>query len=73
MRAQVYICDGCGAQKRETNRWYLAVAQMSNTSPSVRTLAIYEWTENHYEECKHYCGINCLQRALSAWNSEQTR
>jgi hypothetical protein len=65
MRAHVYICDQCGAQRKDGNHWY-------GQLPNVSTFIAYKWDqvlelEKSGIEVKHLCSDACLLKSASAW------
>jgi hypothetical protein len=71
-----YKCDGdgCTKQKGEGNKWLLLVPDglCFVARPWDQELVDIderrpEWPEN---SIKHYCGIGCLSKALSAWQAK---
>jgi len=59
-RNVVYVCDGCGRERRETNRWF-SLSLLDKAAE--RTLEI-----GHFPgppPAQHYCGEACLQAAIS--------
>jgi hypothetical protein len=70
MIRQAISCDLCGAQRRETNHWFIAYEQSGE-------LRVSDWTSQHlhYPGTKHLCGESCLHQLLGEFlaNSAQTR
>lgn len=59
MIIQSISCDMCGAQKRETNHWFLANQESGE-------LHVSQWTSEHLlcPGTKHLCGESCLHKFL---------
>lgn len=57
---QTISCDICGAQRRETNHWFIAYEKC-------RELRVSGWTSRHLlcPGTKHLCGESCLHMLLS--------
>ena len=60
MIRQVIYCDVCGAQRRETNHWFIAYELSGELRAS-------GWTSQslHHPGIKHLCGESCLHKLLS--------
>jgi hypothetical protein len=65
-------CDwlGCGAQRREVNRWYVVV-------PDSFGVHIYEWhkaPKRAMEDGKHFCGLgHAFQYASKVLTPDETK
>lgn len=70
MIRQAISCDICGAQRRETNHWFIAYEQSGE-------LRVSDWTSQrlYYPGTKHLCGEGCLHRLLGEFlaSSAQAR
>ena len=70
MIRQVTYCDVCGAQRRETNHWFIAYELSGELRAS-------GWTSQslHHPGIKHLCGESCLHKLLSEFlaSSAQTQ
>ena len=71
-----FTCDICGAQKRETNHWWLLTTATllvnSDGMPApkeVRELRISQWCDELAinDQAKHACGQGCAQKLLERW------
>jgi hypothetical protein len=62
---QAISCDICGAQRRETNHWFIAYEKCGE-------LRICDGTSRHLlcPGTKHLCGESCLHRLLSEFLAE---
>jgi hypothetical protein len=62
-----YVCDYCGAQKRETNHWWLL---RRYTSDGQEVFELASWNEHAAaaaEGVEHICGQECAQKALAKY------
>ncbi len=59
-----YICDICGAERKETNHWFAA-----NVG---RTLVLRQW-EDKQKGNAHICGQECVHKMLDKWMSEKEK
>src|SRR6266567_5085845 len=59
MIRQAISCDICGAEKRQTNHWFVAYTHGSE-------LRVTGWNANGRIRagCKHLCGQTCLHKLL---------
>ena len=61
-----YKCDGCGAERKETNHWYTAY----KTSKTFGTV-LSTWEEAKagaildFPGVRHLCGRNCVVKYIS--------
>jgi hypothetical protein len=64
-KVEVYRCDECGTEKKETNHWF--EIQMGEYGPGfTRTLIVTPWTE-HPNGVLHICGEQCAHKVLQKW------
>jgi len=56
---QTIACDICGAEKKETNHWFIAVVQRGELR-----LTNWETFEKEQSRSKHLCGQTCLHRLV---------
>ncbi|HKZ02392.1 MAG: hypothetical protein A2W35_06565 [Chloroflexi bacterium RBG_16_57_11] len=64
---RTYTCDICKVQKRETNRWWLAVTHEGR-------LTIQPWsaaTPTKGAAVVDICGCDCMAKLVSRWMSER--
>ncbi len=59
MIRQAISCDICGAQRRETNHWFIAYEQSGELRVSG-----WNFQRLHCPGTKHLCGENCLHKLL---------
>lgn len=68
---QQITCDLCGAEKRETNHWLVAVETAPASdylTPAIGFAPIAFIPENRDDaEIKHICGQACAHTLLSQW------
>ncbi len=57
-----YICDGCGAEKGETNHWFRMGADRD-------AITFAEWSMGAYPRL--FCGEKCVLAAISKWMQER--
>jgi hypothetical protein len=70
MIRQAISCEICGAQRRETNHWFIAYEQSGE-------LRVSDWNSQRLLSpgTKHLCGENCLHKLLDEFlaSSAQAR
>lgn len=62
-----YVCDGCGAVKREGNHWFLFTEDRGSA-------CIIRWTPeavSTYKSARHLCGESCAIFAVSNFCAKQ--
>jgi len=68
-----FVCDICGAQRQDTNHWFLA-EQLPNG-----ILSFTPWdlprSPGYREQAhiQHLCGQACAHKLLDAWMSEASK
>lgn len=77
MRKEVFLCDTCGEERKEANHWWLVISDRgSGLSSGDGMFRVEKW--NHFAianagvKYKHYCGRNCVIKAMSKWMDEAT-
>jgi hypothetical protein len=63
---RIYTCDICGAEKRETNHWFVLVR--GNAGLSVTSLTHFQSLHSplrQSDELLHLCGQSCAVKAVS--------
>ena len=58
-----YICDGCGAEKGETNHWF-------KITKSADFIGIWTWPEQP-DSAPMFCGEKCMLARISKWMQER--
>jgi hypothetical protein len=60
-----YVCDGCGAPKREVNQWWIVFRGA--------IFQICAWDEETAEDtaARHMCSQTCASKELSQWMAER--
>lgn len=70
MKIQVYQCDECGVQKKESNHWVIAFVSTDRAN-------FYPWAEGAHPDVLHLCGEGCAAKVLSkqvaSWKLQQAR
>ncbi len=72
-----YICDVCGTQKRETNRWYASRARIEPDVASEQGILFLPWEVAEHlgvlenANVQHLCSEQCCIKALSKWLESQ--
>ena len=63
-RLETYVCDGCGAIKKEVNHWWnVRVGDHYQTKSPVMEIQ----THRHPTSDITLCGIECVQKFASQW------
>jgi hypothetical protein len=57
-KVEVYRCDECGAEKKETNHWFVI-------SNAVGLFRIQTWNPDAVSG--HICGEQCVHKVLQKW------
>jgi len=65
MRSGKFVCDECGKQKGDVNRWW-----MLETMTGVFWLIAWRKNEETNSQIKHLCGQECAHKALDKFLSE---
>lgn len=63
--AKRYTCDQCGAERKETNHWFVVLVQ-----PLALNVRLWEKAPRqvmNHKEAKHICGRECLCVLVSQW------
>jgi hypothetical protein len=62
------ICDGCPAEKKAANHWWIV-----KTTGERPVFMVWPWdsSQNVVDAAKHYCGQSCVLKAMAQWMSEQ--
>ncbi len=62
MERKLYICDGCGAEKKEVNGWWMA-------GKLELSFYVAPWAHGvtNLGKVQHYCGQACVIKALAAF------
>jgi len=60
-----YQCDICGAQRRESNHWWLLLRDFCVRcgEPTIKVLLWADCGLDHADY--HLCGLECVQKAVS--------
>lgn len=72
MIQSVPICDLCNAQKKEVNRWFVAIPQPNG-------LLFLKWETAaatgliYLPGAKHLCGQQCVHKVMDAFMSGEPR
>lgn len=68
MIRKVISCDICGAQKRDTNHWFIAYEDSGE-------LRVSDWTSHHLlcPGTKHLCGESCVHKLVGEYLAESTQ
>ncbi len=69
MLKATYICDICGAKRKEANHWFSARLGYARGTPSSVTFQRWEDSDEHDS---HLCGQECVHKMLDKWMSEPT-
>ena len=70
MKSALFTCDQCGAQKKESNHWFIGVRYPGNNAYMIRMwdtkllLSGVMVTSLIPEE--HLCGLGCATKAMCA-------
>ncbi|HWR35993.1 MAG TPA: hypothetical protein VN622_09015 [Clostridia bacterium] len=74
MRApEVYTCDVCGVQKRETNDWLsVSALPVAETNGSRLIVSTWDPLEVARGDVAHICGENCLLVLVGWWAQTRT-
>jgi hypothetical protein len=61
-KVEVYRCDECGAEKKETNHWFLI-------SSDGASFFAEPWSDHNAEAgySAHICGEQCAHKVLQKW------
>lgn len=69
MKKEIYECDACGTQKKETNNWWVALTgETFDVVPFNRPFVVP--SDVTIANVLHICGQDCLIKVLSRWLSE---
>ena len=66
MTKTVYICDGCGAEKGETNHWFAVKLWPESVEQPAPRLEIRSFDDAGLNP-QHYCGQACLIKRVSGF------
>lgn len=65
-----FVCDGCGAEKKEANNWISAtdLATANGDSINERSLGLHKWPwMSDAAGVKHFCGAECVIKHVQAF------
>lgn len=67
MQKPTYFCDICGAERKQTNHWFIAEEKANGM------MSLYPWalpkSEGYHDQpgLKHLCGHQCVHLLIDAW------
>ena len=68
-KREVYICDECGAERKEANHWFVVGCDQLPEGRS--NLRISQFTDPHNEQWPYdLCGQSCVIAAVNRFMSE---
>ncbi len=59
MKKETYVCEHCGAERKESNHWFVLIVH----TEFIEIRPFFPW--RHWSTARHYCGESCLQAAVS--------
>lgn len=69
MLKALYTCDQCGAEKRNTNHWFVVREIKSDNFSCLTVLQIHPFEDGGLPIDQHICGQACLVQAVSEFAS----
>jgi hypothetical protein len=70
MNKQVYVCDVCGAERKEANHWFLAESSPVSTSINFLEWDYSDGIHRDISGVKHICGQVCAHKLLDEFLSK---
>jgi hypothetical protein len=67
-KREVYICDGCGREKKETNSWYKMLVGDA--------LSLWPWKHegaNYGSPILYMCGASCVTKKVEEFMGAQKK
>jgi len=65
MKSELFTCDQCGTQKKESNHWFIGTRSTANDAYLIRRWDVKRLTPPDLPE-EHLCGIGCATKAMCA-------
>jgi hypothetical protein len=71
MKSEIYRCDVCKVEKKESNHWFKAWRR--DEPPKPNAFVLYHWQDPAATTCDiHLCSLPCATKAMCA-AMEQTQ
>lgn len=81
-REEIFKCDSCGAQKGDTNHWFLIVPPPKEATSNDKAVQIIRFAnamlllpfnvdDAFKAGVEHYCGAACVQKRVAVFLDEK--